>query len=148
MANPSELAEALRRYALERGLKLHVTAFAGMGYCEQVKLAARAAVLVGVHGQGFTNGQFMQDDGLVVELFHGGAVDGARPYWRAFDGVGHQPLYLGAGRPYAAAPLAESGCATMMQWKFQPSCKSYVNTTRLLAVLRLAEAGRLAHSLP
>jgi hypothetical protein len=135
VANPDELRRALHRYALERGLRLHVTAFAGMSYCEQVRLVAAAKVLVGVHGQGITNGQFMADDGLVLELFHGGA----RPYWKAFDNVGHQPLYLGAGRPYAAAPLAESSCATMMQWKHQPSCKSYVNTTRLLHLLRLAE---------
>lgn len=134
VANSEELRRAMHGYALERGLQLHVTAFAGMSYCEQVRLVAAAKVLVGVHGQGITNGQFMGDDGLVVELFHGGA----RPYWRAFDNVGHQPLYLGAGRPYAAAPLAESSCTTMMQWKHQPSCKSYVNTTRLLQLLRQA----------
>ena len=85
---------------------------------------------MGVHGQGLTNGQFMADDGLVVELFHGGKA----PYWTTFDNVGHQPLFLGGGRPYVAAPYAESTCA-MMQWKHAPHCKSTINTTRLLELL-------------
>lgn len=134
VANPSELRDGLGRYASERGMRLHVTAFAGMGYCEQVRLAASAAMLVGVHGQAITNGQFMRDDGVVVELFHGGV----KPFWRAFDNVGHQPLFLGAGRPYVAAPLAETRCG-MMQWKHLPSCKSYVNVSKLYEVLRRAE---------
>lgn len=131
--NPIEVRSALDAYAKRVGLTLRVTSFGGMSYCEQVRLAARARILVGVHGQGITNGQFMPDDGLVVELFHGGR----RPYWTEFDGVGHQPLFLGGGRPYVAAPLAESSCA-MMQWKHTPSCKSYVNATRLVGLLAAA----------
>ena len=134
VANPLELRHGLEKYASERGLRLHATAFAGMRYCEQVRLAASAQLLVGVHGQAITNGQFMRDDGVVVELFHGGT----KPFWKAFDNVGHQPLYLGAGRPYVAAPLAETRCG-MMQWKHQPSCKSYVNVSKLAEVLRQAE---------
>ena len=106
-----------------------------LSYCEQVRLAGRSRLMVGVHGQGLSNGIFMPDDGLVVELFHGGA----RPYWRAFDNVGHQPLYRSAGRPYAAAPYAESACA-MMQWKHDPRCASHVNTSRLVALLEWAMA--------
>lgn len=132
VANADELRSALSAYAVARGLRLEVTSFGGMDYCAQVRLAAAASVLIGVHGQGITNGQFMRDDSLVVELFHGGA----RPHWRAFDNVGHQPLYLGAGRPYVAAALAESECG-MMQWKHSPKCRSYVNVSKLRSILRL-----------
>lgn len=133
MANGDEVRTALDAFARAHGLLLHATAFAGMTYCEQVRLASAARVLVGVHGQGFTNGQFMPDDGLVVELFHGGQ----RPFWSRFDNVGHQPLFLGAGRPYVAAPYADSPCS-MMQWKHDVACKSHVNSTRLLALLTWA----------
>jgi hypothetical protein len=128
--NAAELRRALTSFARARGLRFAATSFGGMSYCEQVALAARARILVGVHGQGITNGQFMGDDGLVVELFHGGA----QPYWSRFDYVGHQPLFLGAGRPYVAAPLAESACP-MMRWKHVPSCRSFVNGTKVVQLL-------------
>ena len=120
---------ALATYASRHGLTYRATAFAGLSYCDQVRLAASARVLVGVHGQGMTNGMFMGDDGLVVELFH--------PHWRSFDNVGHQPLYHGAGRPYVAAPYAHSRCP-MMAWKHNPTCTSTVNATRLVELVRWA----------
>ena len=140
VVNGGELRATLTEYASELGLRLHATAFAAMSYCEQVRLAADSSILVGVHGQGITNGQFMRDDGLVVELFHGGR----RPYWRAFDNVGHQPLYLGAGRPYVAAPYAESSCE-MMRWKHAPECKSFVNASRLVGLMRQVRKRGLLH---
>ena len=100
---------------------------------------SRARLLVGVHGQGITNGQFMGDDGMVVELFY-------PHHWRSFDMVGHQPLYRGAGRPYMAAPLAESSCS-MMEWKHNPKCPSYVNTSRLEMALNTARRV-LGHAWP
>ena len=133
IANPSDVQKALGEYARTIGLTLHVTSFSGMTYCEQVRLVSAARILVGVHGQGITNGQFMADDGLVVELFHGGS----RPYWTKFDNVGHQPLFLSGGRPYVAAPYAESSCS-MMQWKHTPSCKSHINATRLVGLVAAA----------
>ena len=77
----------------------------------------------------------MRDDGLVVELFHGGVM----PYWTRFDSVGHQPLFHGAGRPYVAAALAESDCA-MAQWKFNPKCRSTVNGSKLVHLIERARA--------
>lgn len=133
--NAAELKRASSTYAAGVGLRFMITSFGGMSYCQQVALAARSRILIGVHGQGITNGQFMQDDGLVVELFHGGA----HPHWSLFDYVGHQPLYHGAGRPYVAAALAESTCE-MMRWKHAPSCRSYVNTTMVIDVMRSALA--------
>jgi hypothetical protein len=194
MGNGDAVTRALDAFAASVGLRLHTTAFAGMSYCEQVRLVASAQMMVGIHGQGLTNGQFMPDDGLVVELFHGGE----RPHWSAFDNVGHQPLFVGAGappnvgpstprrvrhhqrtenpkpspaaalaaasacptkhrfaalahtqrraacagRPYVAAPYAESACL-MMQWKHTPGCKSYVNVSRArLARQRTARDAR------
>ena len=98
-----------------------------------MQLASEARILLGVHGQGITNGLFMHDESLVVELFHGGS----RPYWTKFDNVGHQPLFLSGGRPYVAAPYAESSCS-MMQWKHTPSCKSHINATRLVGLVAAA----------
>ena len=48
---------------------MRTTAFARLSYCEQVRLAAGAQLLVGVHGQGITNGQFLRDDAWALELF-------------------------------------------------------------------------------
>ena len=108
-----------------------------------MQLASEARILLGVHGQGITNGIFMHDESLVVELFHGGM----QPYWRQFDNVGHQPLYLGAGRPYIAAPLAESECS-MMRWKHAPLCPSYVNTTKVIDLLERARRLTLTRHAP
>lgn len=132
IANPHEVQETLKQFAASTfgPIPVRTTAFARLSYCEQVRLAAGARLLVGVHGQGITNGQFLRNDAWALELFHGGK----HPYWSSLEHIGHQPLYRAAGLRYMAAPLAESDCR-MMEWKFDPRCKSYINPTRLHAVL-------------
>ena len=70
--NAAELKRSLSTYAAGVGLRFMITSFGGISYCQQVALAARSRILIGVHGQGMPMASSCGTMGW-VELFHGGA---------------------------------------------------------------------------
>ena len=138
IANLDATRALLTEFAEGLGLALEVRQFTSrMSYCDQVRLAARAKLFVGVHGQAQENAIFMRPGALLMELFHTSYRDAIRR-----GGVGRQQLFLGSDMHYASAALLESNCS-QARWKYSPSCQSHVNLHALRAFL-LAVATQLA----
>ena len=125
VANTAELLHFARRYASTElgGALVHATAFAGQTYCDQVRLVARARMLIGLHGQGLTNGQFMREDGVLVEIFYRGyrQVRGMHFPWTHQDSSltrdscacsGRSAMSLASAKRAAHAALVSNGSAT------------------------------------
>jgi hypothetical protein len=83
-----------------------------------------------VHGQGLTNAIFLRKGAVLVELLS--------PKFGALHDFGHAPLARGLGLHYVGAKLAEGPkreeCG-VTNWRINPECPSYVNVSRLEAVL-------------
>ena len=108
------------------GLRYREVIFSESSYCGQVRTVAAAALFIGLHGQGLTNGVFLSPTARMVELFS--------PALGPVSGLGHQPLALATGINYLGLQLAETslqsrqlGCSrrSELQWKFDPRCTRF-----------------------
>ena len=138
IANLDSTRALLAEFAEGLGLALEVRQFSSrMSYCDQVRLASRAKLFFGVHGQAQENAIFMRPGAMLMELFHTSYRNDIRR-----GGVGRQQLFRGSDMHYASAALLESNCS-QAKWKFDPSCPSHVNLHALRAFL-MAVATQLA----
>ena len=115
-------------------LKFRAVVFSELDYCGQVRAVANAKLLIGIHGQGLSNSIFLHPRAVLVELI--------TPKAKTVAGFGNQPLAEVLGMHFIGARLAEGPereeCG-ILNWKVNPNCPSYVNVSKLEAVLARAQ---------
>lgn len=154
-ANPEDALAWLQPHARGLGLRARAVYFGRLSFCEQVREAASAAVLIGAHGADLANAFFMHADGMLLEgypVVPGHAHSLFYPSDGRSDWDGDLPVYgqqfAMLGRRYAAVSIFDvvekPRCLSMWAWMYA-NCSSRVDQLRLdaaLAIVRALWSGR------
>ena len=136
--NLQQILEPLENFAHSYGLDLATVDFGSHPFCEQVRIASTAYIMVGIQGADPSNMFFQHADGALIEMYGRDA-----PYWESNEPNRHScgiTAYLqqlaAAGRIGVAAKLFNVTGCTDGNWMYNAACILDLDVQALIQLIQ------------